>query len=317
MSRRYGGVYTTIIAATAAFTLTLAAADPAAAQRGGGRQGGGFGQGGPGGRFGGQRMGPPAPTLATIPVTAMVPYFGLTAEQAKRIEEIQRSARPDRDAIRAQFEELRNQGGQNATPADRENIRARMMAMRQEMMAQAQKTQEAQERAVREIELVLTPEQRPAVASFLRDVELFRSVDLPLELIRPLDLNGPQKRKLQNIAQQAEQERMQQMEQMRATLRQNFEQGGPGGQSGQGGDPEARRQQMQQFGQQFGQQIGETMRTAREKTREKVMAALTPAQQALVTQWEKDHPEAQRGFNRGGFGPGGPGGPGGFRGPGG
>lgn len=305
MSRRYGGIHTAIAATAAALAVTLSVADPAAAQRpGAGRQQGGFGQGRPGMT---QRMGRPAPTLATTPVSAMVPYFGLTEEQAKKIEEIQKSARPNVDAIRAQVEELRNSVGDTSNGANRENMRARMMAMREEMTAQRRKEEENREKAVREIELVLTSEQRPAIASFLRDVELFENVNLPLELIRPLDLNGPQKRKLQQIAQQEQQAREQMIQQTISTfMQQNRGLIGPG--NGQGGnapipnDPAA-RQQLGEQARQVGQQMGEAMRDAREKTREKALAVLTADQRAMVVQWEKDHPQAQRGF-----GPGGPGG---------
>jgi Spy/CpxP family protein refolding chaperone len=297
------------VATTAAFTLTLAMADPAAAQRGGAnRQQGGPG---PGGRF--ARMARPTPTLATVPVSAMVPYFGLTEEQAKKIEEIQKNARPNMEAMRSQIEGIRSQVGENPTQADRENIRARMMAMREEMAAQRQKEEENRDKAIKEIELVLTSEQRPAIASFLRDVDLFLQVNLPLELIRPLDLNGPQKRKLQQIAQQEEQEREQMMRQTFSTVfQQNRAQGGQGGNAGVPTDPAA-RQQLADQARQAGQQIGEAMRESREKTREKALAILTADQRALVVQWEKDHPRTQRGFGPGGQGgPGGPGGPGAF-----
>lgn len=273
MKTNQSGMYTAITAATTV-VLMAAAASPASAQRyAGGQQGQqrGFAGGQQGGRQ--QRFARPAPTLATVPVSAMTPYFGLNDDQVQRIEAIQKNARPDMQATMSQIQQIR-QSGQQPTRQQIEQLRQQMQTARATMEANRDK-------AAQEIGLVLTPEQRPAITSFLRDVELFQQVDLPLELIKPLDLNGPQKRKLQVLAQQAEQER----EQMFATMQQQARTQRTNNTSN-GNDPNATNGR---------QQIGETLRTSREKMRENVLATLTDPQKEMVTQWEKEHPQRTRG----------------------
>lgn len=270
-------------AAAVVLTLALAAA-PASAQRGGG--GGGGRQGGFAGG-GQQRMARPSVTLAEAPVSAMTPYFGLTAEQATRIEEIQKAAR---EQVRTAFSDLRNPpdaagGNANGAAAPQFNRQNREQ-MRTEIQARVQKVQEDREKTDREVRLVLTVDQRGQIASFLRYLELFRQVGLPPELIKALDLTTVQKTKLIALIDEADASRQQQMQQMIATMRQN----GGGRQRGgnQNGAPAD--------GAAMGENIREAMRTSRLDIREKALALLTPEQRTMVEAWEKQNPRTQQDF---------------------
>lgn len=288
--RREWGALTTMAGVLAAFTL--AAAVPASAQndQGFGRQRGGRG-------FAGQRQGRPAPTLSTVPVSAMTPYFGLSEEQAKKIEEIQKSARSGMQEMATRFQSMRGQFGDNPSQQDREKMRAEMMKMRAEAEAKMAQMQQDRTKADREIRQVMTEEQRPGTPSFLREVEFFQNAGLPLELIKPLDLESMQKVKINTILAKTNAERQQKMQDMIANAR-TGNGGRPGGNAGAqaetGGND--RRANWQAF--------GEAMRTDIEATHKLILAVLTPEQRALVEKFEKENPQSrQRGF--GGFGRGG------------
>jgi hypothetical protein len=210
------------------------------------------------------------PSLVNAPITAMTRYFGLTEEQAKKIEEIQKNARPDFRSMIQEGIKLTEGDGQTTTTPDGRTVRTFSIRLdpekAKEMEAKAReraaKMQEDFERAEKEIELVLTPEQRPGVNPFLRDLELFQGALLPAELIRDLDLNGPQKRKLQIIVRDARAQREQRMQQVVAQVRQS-------------GDASGIRAGLSGW---------------REEVREKSLAVLTPAQRAIVEKWEKENP---------------------------
>lgn len=271
--------------------LTLAA-NPAQAQRGrrnqngqnGGVGGGGYGGGGFGG---GQRMQRPAPTLATAPVSAMVPYFNLTDEQAKKIEDLQKGARPDFGAMRSTFQNMQNNGTQPT--------REQMAQMRSQMQTQMAKVQSDQEAAAREIGRVLTSEQRPQIPSFLRDVELFGKATLPLELIKPLALDAAQKRKLQTIAEESDAQRQAKMREAFGQMRRQ-PQADPNADT-----PDANSQNN---GQARFAAIGQAMTDVNKQIHEQVLAVLTTDQRTLVEKWDKEHPNSlsnpMNGF--GGFG---------------
>jgi hypothetical protein len=209
------------------------------------------------------------PSLVNAPITAMTPYFGLTDEQAKKIEEIQKSARPDFKSLLKDAIKVSDDDKQVTTTPDGRTIKTfsirldpeKAREMEAKAREQSAKMQQDFERAEKEIELVLTPDQRPGVNPFLRDLELFQGAMLPAELIRDLDLNGPQKRKLQIIVRDARAERDQRMKAMVEQARQ----------SGQIGN------------------IG-TMTDWRKEVMEKSRAILTPQQRDIVEKWEKDHP---------------------------
>jgi Spy/CpxP family protein refolding chaperone len=210
------------------------------------------------------------PSLVNAPITAMTRYFGLTEEQAKKIEEIQKNARPDFKAIFQDAFKISEGDGATTTTPDGRTIRTLSIRVdpekMKEMEAKAQernaKLQQDMERAEKEIELVLTPEQRPGVNPFLRDLELFQGAQLPPELIRDLDLNGPQKRKLQIIVRDAVAAQEQQRQQIVAKAR-------------AGGDLTG---------------IGATFKSFQDGVRDKSLAVLTPEQRALVEKWEKENP---------------------------
>jgi hypothetical protein len=307
LSNKKNSYFSGIVAAGALFALTVAIATPASAQQGGfggGRQrggaggGGGFGGGGFGGGqqrggFGGQQRGGfqrPAPTLASIPVSVMTPYFNLTEDQGKQIEELQKASRATVQEMQSSFQSLRDQFGNNQNPSqdDRQKMMEQMQKMRSEMQAKQATLQEQQAQADREIRKVMTEEQRPNTPAFLRDVEYFQRAELPAELIKPLNLESAQKVKINTILDKADADRQAQMRQMFAGRQ-------GGGQNGGGANG----------GQNNFQQMGESMRTAREETHKKILDVLTPDQRAQVEKWEKDHPGARQGGFGGGFGGGG------------
>jgi Spy/CpxP family protein refolding chaperone len=215
------------------------------------------------------------PSLVNAPILAMVRYFGLTEEQAQKIEEIQKSARPDFKAIFQDAFKISEGDGATTTTPDGRTVRTLSIALDpekvKEMQAKAQernaKIQQDMERAEKEIELVLTPEQRPGVNPFLRDLELFQGAMLPAELIRDLDLNGPQKRKLQIIVRDAKAEREQRIQGAVNQVRQ----------SGQASS--------------IGTSISGSISDWRKQVMEKSRAVLTPGQRTIVENWEKEHPQ--------------------------
>ena len=294
--RREWDALTTIAGVLAAFTLT--AAVPASAQndRGNGRQGSGGGGG-----FGGQqRQGRPALTLSTVPVAAMTPYFGLSEDQAKKIEEIQKSARSGMQEMATRFQSMRGQFGDNPSPQDQEKMRAEMLKMRTEAQTKMAQMQQNQTKADREIRQVMTEEQRPGTPLFLREAEFFQNAGLPLELIKALNLESMQKVKINVILDKTNAERQQKMQAMFANARsQNGGRGNNGGGAAaqaEGANANGGRANWQAF--------GETMRTDAEATRKLILEVLTAEQRTLVEKFEKENPQSrQRGF--GGFGRGG------------
>jgi Spy/CpxP family protein refolding chaperone len=179
---------------------------------------------------------------------------------------------------------MTDQDGNTVTSPDGAKIRSfrisvdgeKMKEMQSKMQERQARLQEDQERAEKEIELVLTPAQRPPINSFLRDLELFRGALLPPELIKELDLNGPQKRKLQNIVMKAKNDREQRVQGAMAQARQ----------SGQYTS--------------LGSSIGSSYTDWQKEVREKSRAVLTTEQRAILEKWEKERPASSYGLPSGG-----------------
>jgi Spy/CpxP family protein refolding chaperone/peroxiredoxin len=167
----------------------------------------------------------------------------LTAEQKQRIAQIQSRL-------------------QGPPPAPANGGPPDFAAIRQQM-------QQKEEAAAKEIEALLTPEQKQALPRVLEDVQILVRVGLPAGLLNTLELTAEQKSKLADIGTKARQAMQQMLEQAR--------------QSGARPDVAALQQ-------------------ARAQTQQQVQAVLTPAQMAQVDKYRRDNP--QRGP---GGGPGGPG----------
>lgn len=231
-------------------------------------------------------------TLATAPLSAMAPYFGLTEEQREKIEAIQKKARLDLSKLLPQDIQAAIQDaikkGENDPEAttvtnpdgvkvitrtltlsadDGKEITSDIKALQQRLST----IEQDREKVEKEIELVLTPTQRPAIASFLRDLELFKDTTLPVELMKQLDLNGPQKRKLQIIAQEVRGKREKRFQNLSELAQRSQD-----SQEGQTGNSPA----LSSAGSDFVM----SMQQVRQRSR----AVLTPAQRALVDKWEQE-----------------------------
>lgn len=113
--------------------------------------------------------------VAQVPVAVLQEVCKLTPEQVTKIREIQ-------EKLEAELRELRRQPG--AQPDE----------------TAAQKRREATQRASREITDLLTPEQRQALRQAAAELESYRSLNLPLEILPELGLTAEQKAKLREIA---------------------------------------------------------------------------------------------------------------------
>lgn len=157
------GVLSTLLLSLAIPTMAQEAGAPAP---GGGRQGRQGRQGG--GRFGG-RM-----TLATVPLANLKAGLQLTDEQAKKIEDIHKKANADARALR--------QPGQ---PPSAETM---------------QQMREIGTKADKEIESLLTDEQKKKAAPLVKELGAYASVGLPPAALEALKLTDDQKKKIMDIA---------------------------------------------------------------------------------------------------------------------
>lgn len=157
---------------------------PAFAQGGGG-QGGGRqrGQGGAGG-FGGQRgqggFGGGELTLATVPIKALTSALKLSDDQAAKIQAIQEKQR--QAAQQMQQDMRQNFQGGGGDP----------QAMREAMTEMRTKLTDANNRASREIEKILTPEQATTVKSSMRVWKVVAGMGFSIEIADSLKLTEEQ-----------------------------------------------------------------------------------------------------------------------------
>lgn len=211
-----------------------------AAAPGGGRQGRGQFRG-PGGfnRGGG---------LVTIPVSMLESYLKLTSEQKDKIAAIQTQYKADTKSL------VPPQGGQPDPQA---------------MAELRQKRQAASTKADADIKALLTEDQTKMIDPMNKDLQSYRMVGIPVEVLPELKLTSSQRTKIAAIADESQKERMAKM--------QEFQQNG-------GGDRQAMMQAMQEM---------------QKATHDKVMDVLTLSQKNKLEAYLKDHPQPQ---GRGGFG---------------
>jgi len=158
---------------------------PAFAQGGGqGGQGGGRqrGQGGAGG-FGGQRgpggMGGEL-TLATVPIKALTSALKLSDDQAAKIQAIQEKQRQASQQMQQDMRQNFQGGGGDP------------QAMREAMTEMRTKLTDANNRASREIEKLLTPEQATTVKSSMRVWKVVSGMGFGIEISDSLKLTDDQ-----------------------------------------------------------------------------------------------------------------------------
>lgn len=219
--------------------------------------GGPGGPGGPGG-FGGRGMmgGQRNLTLSQVPASALSSALTLNATQKTKVQSIQ-------DKLKTQREAAMPRPGQN--PGERPDPET--------MRAAFDKLRQTEEKANKDIEALLTTEQKSKVSATLKSFNALREVGIPLDVYAELKLTAAQKQQLQDIAKAAQPQRP-----------------AEGSEPGQGGRPP---------------------RVDRRALQEKAMAVLTDEQKKTLDAWMEAHPRPQGGpGGRGGFG--GPGRPGGF-----
>lgn len=194
-----------------------AVAQPAPGGAPGGRRAGGQRPGGPG-QAGGRGM--RALSVATIPVEALKQALKLNDGQVQKIKAIQ-------DQLRKDTMGMRPQGGGMPDPAAMEKRRA------------------LTQKAAKDIEALLTAEQKTALATVVRQMSAMRMVGIPPMALAELKLTADQKKKIQALVAPA-------MEQLKGIA------------------PEERRTKM---------------RAIMEEMRPKVAAILTPEQQKIVAKY--------------------------------
>jgi hypothetical protein len=196
-----------------------------------------------------QGMGPRQATLASVPVSVLDANLKLTDEQKTNIQKIQDRYAEERKALMPQF----SPGG---PPPDR-----------QTMIENFQKMRASDDKASKEIEAQLTDSQKKQLPDLLKDVSLYRSVNLPPELISELKLTPDQKKQLETIARDSQAD-------MRSKMREAAQSGG------------------------F-QAARDVMQKSRQATYEKALTVLTPDQKDKTVAYVKAHPQR----DEGGFGP--------------
>jgi len=153
--------------------------------RPGGPDGGGpGGPGGPGRGFGG----PPPLTLAHIPIALLISELKLTADQKSRIEKLQASARPPRPGGPPPgMSGMPGNPGMPGQPPQSisQNPGPGPMPGQRPPMRDTLTNQQ--------IEALLTPAQRSALPSLLKQAQSLRYAGIPLELYPTLNLTPAQK----------------------------------------------------------------------------------------------------------------------------
>jgi predicted outer membrane protein len=173
---------TLVIAATALLPLAAQAQPPFGG--GGGQPPFGGGRGG-GGGFG---FGAPRDvTLASVPLEALVSGLALTDEQKKQIGAIQQDLNDKaQEERRAAFQG----GGGGFDP----------QAMREMMQEMQDKQKKADIAASKEIEALLTDDQKKALPEKIADWKMFQQVGLPIDIGEALKLSPEQKKILAEAA---------------------------------------------------------------------------------------------------------------------
>lgn len=291
-------VSTSIAAVVAATTFSsIVLAQPPAPggrpgqQPGGGRRAGGFGGGG--GQFGQRQM-----TVLSVPMEALQSGLKLTADQKTKIAKIQEENRP-RGFGGFGGGGGRGPGGGGApggppggAPGGGGGGGRRGGGgggggfgggggQRPDFQAM----QARSDAAAKSIEALLTPAQKKALPTLIKDVGAMRTVGIPAQLYGDLKLTADQKSKIGTLAKQT-QDSMQKM----------FQSAGGGGR-GPGGPPGGAPGAGPGGGGGFDFQAIQKMR---EDTNKKAMAILTSAQKAQVDKYLKANPP--RGFGGGGGG---------------
>lgn len=248
----------TVLAFTLVATFGGACASVTLAQPPGGPEGG---PGGPGGPGRGPRGGPGGPmakpvTPVDVPLPALKKALNLNADQRARIEDIVEKFRQDRDELMPRPEP----GSPRPDPAQMRQVMEQVRALEQA--------------ANREIEGVLNAQQKPMLGRLLKDVNDFRTVGIPMEVVEKLKLSQQQRQQIGVIAGNAQQAIKQVMDQNQ-----------------QNGDPR-----------QGQRKVGDILH----KAHEAMLALLTDAQKEILEQFHPDGPP-----HGGPGGPDGPGGPGG------
>ncbi len=209
-----------------------------------GRQGGqgrqGFGQGRGGG-------------LVMLPVAYMDSYLKLTGEQKSKITEIQAKYKEDSKGL---MPAPGAQGAQVDPQARRDAMQKRM-----EMMTQADK----------DLQAVLTDDQKKLIPELNKGMQTFRSLGIPVEVVGDLKLTDTQMEKLNTLSADSQKEMMTKMQEARQNAN---------------GDRTAMMQMMQD---------------AQKATHEKARLILTTSQRTKLDAYLKDHPQPQGG-GRGNFG---------------
>jgi Spy/CpxP family protein refolding chaperone len=155
-----------VAAGTLAFVVSLPAFAQAPAAPGQPGQGQGRGQG---------RRGQRGVSLATIPVDALDSAVKLKADQRTKIQAIQ-------DKLRTDSQALRPQPGSPPDPANRDKMR------------------EMNQKAIADIEAILTTEQKDKLKTAMAEMGTLRSVGIPLALAGSLKLTDDQKKKIADIS---------------------------------------------------------------------------------------------------------------------
>ena len=250
-------------------------AQPPGGGPGGPPPGGGFGGpgfGGPGGPPPGMGM-PRASMTADIPMPMLEAGLNLTADQKAQIAPIQRAFRSQRPGgMGGNGGFPPPPGGGNPPPPGPPNggppnggppdpaMRGQLDAMRN-----------AQQQASKQIEAILTPEQKQALPALLKELDALRGVGIPADLYGQLKLTSDQKTRIAGIAQKSQQKMRANMDTAR-----------------QSGDFQTAQSQSQQI---------------RRQAHDDALALLTPTQQQLVQRQPRNRPP---GGPNGGPPPGGP-----------
>ena len=238
---------------------------------------GGFrGPGGQGGMRGGGRLSP-----AHIPASALKAELKLSVDQAGRIKSIQDNLKKQRDEM------MPRPGDGNDGPPDMEEMRAKFDKMRA-----------SEQKANKDVEAILSDEQREALPKVIKSFGALREAGIPLEVYSDLKLTSDQKSKIEVIVAKNRPPQGQRPEDGRQGGRQRPDDGQRPGPP-QGG-----------FGRGQDGPGGRGMDQNRQKIREAVNTLLTDTQKKTIKAFMDKNPRPE--FGRGHGGPGGPGGRGGF-----
>jgi len=236
------------IGLTCAALFLLSAVSLTAFAQAGGQAGAGA-PGQPGGRQGRGQGGGRGAALATIPIATLDSYLKLTADQKAKITAIQAQYKEDMKAF------VPAQGGTPPDPQTAQDMR--------------QKSRAVSTKADADIKAVFTDDQTKAVDTMNKDLQAYRGVGIPVEILPDLKLTEDEHTKIATIADDSQKEM--------AAKRQEAQQAG--------GDPAAMRQAMTDM---------------RKATHDKIIAVLTTSQKATLEAYLKDHPQPQFGGAGGG-----------------